>query len=94
MLKQPFVQFDKSEPMTDEEVATWAKEQGFEMKDSFLHNCTSPGNDLACMDMHNENVVRTNDGKIVCIDPCVIPNVYELELRGFYDYDDPPDRFE
>ena len=64
------------------------------MKDDFLNHYVSKGGDLACLDLHGENVVKDTNGNIICIDPCVIPNVYELELGGTYQYDMPAKHFD
>lgn len=89
VLAQPRVSLSE-ELLADEEIEAFLKSKGFKAKDMFWHSFVSEDNNLAAMDMHGENVVKTKDGKIVVIDPCVIPNVYDLELRGFYNYDEPP----
>lgn len=94
LLRQPFVDFKGSLPLTDEEIDEWAAERGFFIRERWTANYATEGNDLASLDMHNQNVVRSVDGQIVCIDPCVIPNVYAIGIRGFYDYDNPPKKFE
>ena len=89
VLAQPRVALS-GEPLADEEIEAFLKSRGFKAKDIFWHSFVSEDNNLAAMDMHGENVVKTKDGRIVVIDPCVIPNVYDLDLRGFYSYDEPP----
>lgn len=94
-LMQPWIDFSDTK-MNDDEIAEWLEKRGrgWDVGDAFFHNYVSKGRDLACLDMHNENVVKTKDGKIVCVDPCIVPNYYDLMLKGYYNYDDPPDNFE
>ena len=94
-LTQPWIDFS-DEKMSDNEIEQWLEKRGrgWKMADSFFHNYVSKGNNLACLDMHDENVVKTKDGEIVCVDPCVVPNYYDLMLKGYYNYDDPPDSLE
>ena len=88
-LKQRKIQLGNGE-MEDDDIEKWLKEKGWRMKDSFLRNYVSENGELCCMDMHGGNIVRDRDGNIVCIDPCVVPNSYEREMGGHYDYDNPP----
>ena len=81
------------EALTDEEIEAWLKEKGWKMKDSWLRNYISGDEMLACMDMHNENVVKDKDGNIVCIDACVIPNSYPAGMKGNFNCDKPPEHF-
>lgn len=94
-LHQPFIDFDDTE-MEEDEVQKWVENRGrgWKVGDSWTWSYVSKGNDLACLDMHGKNVVRTKDGTVVCLDPCVVPNHYDLMVNGHYNYDDPPDRFE
>lgn len=94
LLEQPKVQYDQSEPLTEQEIQTWMKTRGFEPNPEQPHAYQTEWGDLACLDCHNENVIRTNDGRIVNIDPGVIPNTEDAGLDGYYDYDNPPEHFQ
>lgn len=95
MLEQPWIDF-ADEKLSDEEIGEWLKNngRGWHLADSFVFAYASEGKDLACLDMHGENVVKTKTGKIVCVDPCVVPNYYDLMIGGHYNAYEPPERFE
>lgn len=94
LLEQPKVQYDQSNPLTDDEIQAWMKTRGFEPNPEQPYAYQTEWGDLACLDCHNENVIRTNDGRIVNIDPGVIPNTEDVGLDGYYDYENPPEHFQ
>ena len=93
-LRQNYVKFDENEPLTEEEIERWLKDRDWILQDQMMYGYASKGGDLACLDMHGENVVKDKQGNIFCLDPCVIPNVWGIFQRSYYNYDDPPKEFD
>lgn len=88
-LKQRKAIFEET-PLTQEQIKKWLEARGWILYNAWCGNFVSKGNDLACMDMHEGNVVQTKEGSILCIDPCVYPNLLTLGIKGYYDYRYPP----
>lgn len=89
-LRQRWIPFDEGKKVSDTEIQKWLKERGWDLADPERHSYVSKGWDLACLDMHDDNLVRMKDGQILCIDPCVVPNTEAVGLFGYYDYENPP----
>lgn len=89
-LRQNFVHLDKDKKLGDKEIEIWLKDRGWDLADPKERSFVSRGWDLLGLDMHNDNIVRTKDGHVVCIDPCVVPNTESRGLFGYYDYNKPP----
>ena len=93
-LRQNYIQYDEDNPLTEEEIERWLRDRGWNSEDKVLYGYASKGGDLACLDMHGQNVVQDDKGNIFCLDPCVIPNVWGIFRRSYYNYDDPPKEFD
>ena len=89
-LRQNYIPFKRKTKLDDNAINDWLKKKGWDVADPEKKSFVSHGWDLAALDMHNDNVVMTDGGDVVCVDPCIVPNTERVGLFGYYDYDNPP----
>lgn len=78
IVEQPFID---GQPVSDEEIADYMRQMGFELKNP--RNWTYATPDIYLSDMHDENVIRSNKSNTIFVVDCDIRiNVPELRQGG------------
>lgn len=77
IVEQPFI---KGSPMSDEEIATYMQRMGFELRNP--RNWTYATPEIYLSDMHDENVIRSENGNVFVIDCDIRINTPELNCGG------------
>ena len=78
IVEQPFID---GQPVSDEEIATYMKQMGFELKKP--RNWTYATPEIYLSDMHDENVIRSNNSDTIFVVDCDIRiNTPELRQGG------------
>ena len=78
IVEQPFID---GKPVTDEEIADYMHQMGFEQKNP--HNWTYATPDIYLSDMHDENVIRSHKSNTIFVVDCDIRiNTPELRQGG------------
>ena len=76
--EQPFI---NGQPVSDDEIAVYMRQMGFELKNSRNWTYTTP--DIYLSDMHDENVIRSNHSDTIFVVDCDIRiNTPELRQGG------------
>ncbi len=83
IVEQPFVRGTK---LTEREIREYAENLGFKLKNARNWTYTTP--DIYLSDLHDENVIRTENGNIAVIDADIRINVSELNQGGRRTYHD------
>ena len=78
IVEQPFID---GQPVSDEEIATYMRQMGFELKNP--RNWTYATPDIYLSDMHDENVIRSKHSDTIFVVDCDIRiNTPELRQEG------------
>ena len=77
IVEQPFI---KGERITEEEIAEFMKNMGFQLYNT--RNWTYATPDIYLSDMHDENVIRSQSGNIFVIDCDIRINTPDLRCGG------------
>ena len=78
IVEQPFID---GQPVSDEEIATYMRQMGFELKNP--RNWTYATPEIYLSDMHDENVIRSNHSDTIFVVDCDIRiNTPELRQGG------------
>ena len=77
IVEQPYID---GLPVSDEEIAEYMHEMGFELKNP--RNWTYATPDIYLSDMHDENVIRSKSGTIFVVDCDIRINTPELRQGG------------
>ena len=77
IVEQPFI---AGTPMTEAEITEFAISMGFELRNA--HNWTYATPDIYLSDLHDENVIRSNQGSVFVIDCDIRINTPELRQGG------------
>ena len=77
VVEQPFI---KGNRMSDEEIAEYMRNMGFELRNP--RNWTYATPEIYLSDMHDENVIRSDSGNVFVIDCDIRINTPELKCGG------------
>jgi hypothetical protein len=78
IVEQPFID---GQPVSDEEIADYMRQMGFELKNP--RNWTYATPEIYLSDMHDENVIRSNKSNTIFVVDCDIRiNTPELKQGG------------
>ena len=77
IVEQPYID---GQPVSDEEIADYMQQMGFELKNP--RNWTYATPDIYLSDMHDENVIRSKSGTIFVVDCDIRINTPELRQGG------------
>ena len=78
IVEQPYIE---GQPVSDEEIATFMQKMGFELRNA--RNWTYTTQDIYLSDMHDENVIRSNNTQTLFVVDCDIRlNTPGLRLGG------------
>lgn len=77
IVEQPFID---GQPVSDEEIADFMHQMGFELKNPRNWTYTTP--EIYLSDMHDENVIRSKSGTIFVVDCDIRINTPELRQGG------------